>query len=89
MQQPTKYIKQMPSGFLYVWTEALAKRSDMAPYEGVPPKADPEPEYPSGTPTETPYSGMTKPELVQAAQAQGIKAGMQMNKDELIALLTA
>ena len=37
-----RFLKQKPSGYIYPWTEALAARPDMEPYE--PPKPEPKPE---------------------------------------------
>jgi hypothetical protein len=29
----TKLLKQIPSGYIYVWTPLLAERADMVPFE--------------------------------------------------------
>lgn len=36
-----KLLKQVPSGHIFVWTENLASRPDMVPYEPVIPSENP------------------------------------------------
>jgi hypothetical protein len=37
MDQQTKYLRSRTDGTVYIWTETLAARDDMAPFDGAPP----------------------------------------------------
>jgi hypothetical protein len=63
----TKYLKQKWSGYIYPWSERLAQRDDMEPYE--PPQKPapvqaPEPK----TPTQNPRSRPPLPPLDDAIE---------------------
>lgn len=87
-----KYLQQKGSGHVYVWTEALAKRTDMIPCDGPGQTKTEEDKQPLSPPQNEgadpdEYDQMNKPDLLLLAKGKGLAVTPAMNKPEIIAAL--
>lgn len=82
---PPKYLRQIGTDHVYVYTEALAKRTDMAPCDSIESEGDPE--ALAGDSQPKPLEEMTKAQLLGLAGDSGVEVSTAMKKEDIIAKL--
>lgn len=80
-----KYLRQTGTNHTYVYTEALAKRTDMAPCDNIDP--DDDSEALAGDSQPKLLEEMTKAQLLALSGDSGVEVSTAMKKEDIIARL--